>query len=171
MPSPFDFNTFMTETTYDATSIDYKWHNVPDGEYMAQFKEFAQARELDADAFNGRKMIGAKGIWIIQDEDVKKELNLTEVTVGQDILLELTGTGQIDWGTNKNMALKNTMLATGTNTNKKFNLSHLLHQVAWIVIKNEPRKGGDPEQLFSNVKRVLPLETGRAAWQAKKAAE
>jgi hypothetical protein len=170
MPSPFDISSFMQEHTYDATAIDYKWHNVPDGGYMAQLKEFARGAEMDADKFNGRAVISSKIAWIVMDEDVKRELGLQEVAVQQDILIERVGpTGPIDWGTNKNMGLKHLMVATETNNNKKFNLSHLLGQVAWITVKNEPRKGGDPETLFSNVKKVEPLAAGRAAYEAAQA--
>lgn len=176
MSSPFDLSTFATSTTYDATSVDYKWHNVPDGEYMAQLKEFGRAAELDAKDFQGRNMISAKFRWSLMDisSTVRAEMNLAddaEVIVEQDLLIEcVKGARAIDFGVNKNQALKNVMLATGNANNKRFNLDHLLNAVAWVTVKSEPRKGGDPEQKFALVRRVVDLETGRAAWQAKQAA-
>jgi hypothetical protein len=173
MPSPFDFSSFMTDTTYDATKIDYKWHNVPEGGYMAQLKEFARSAEQDVDKWNGRHVITADVMWIIQDENLKSELNLTEITVRQSLIVERAGPGgPIDWGTNKNMGLKNLMLATDTNKNKNWNFGHLLNQVAWVTVKNLPSKapGADPEVLYSNITKVEPLAAGRAAYEAKQKA-
>lgn len=177
MPSPFDFSTFATSTTYDATAVDYKWHNVPDGEYMAQLKEFGRSVELDEQDFQGRKMISAKFRWSLMDipASVRADMNLpedAEVIVEQDMLIECLkgGSKAIDFGVNKNQALKNLMLATGNANNKKFNPGHLLAAVAWVTVKSAPRKGGDPEQLFAAVTRVVELEVGRAAWAAKQAA-
>lgn len=169
MPSPFDFSTFMSDTAYDATAIDYKWHVVPEGEYMAQIKEFARGREMDKDKFNGRLMVGADIVWTIQDENLKSELNMQEVNAAQGLLIDLTSSGTIDWGTNKNQRLKDVVVATGTNNNKKFNLGHLLHQVAWVQVKHETDRN-DSEKVYSRVVKVMPLEAGRAAYDAKRAA-
>jgi hypothetical protein len=178
MPSPFDLSTFMQDNY--TGEIDTKYHNVPDGEYMAQFKELSKAVEMDRDVFNGRDVISAKARWIILDDDVKRELGLAEIIVEQDILFELTGPaangGKIDWGINKNMAAKKIMEAFDLQNKKSRALSAWLNQVAWISVKNEAAKptknnpNPDPEQLYSRVKKIMPLEAGRTAYHAKMAA-
>ncbi len=165
--SPFDFNTFVSGTTYDATKIDYEFHRCPPGEYMAQVKEFARGRELDSDKFNGRQIVGMDVVWSIQDETIKGEMNLDEVNVPQGLLLEMNGGTAIDFGTNRNMALKNVMKATGADKVKSFNLGALLHQVAWVKVEHEQDKR-NPDVQYARVTRVMPLEAGRAAYEASR---
>ena len=176
--SPFDLQNFMQDNY--TGEIDVKFHNVPDGEYMAQLKELSRGVEMDRDVFNGRDVISAKVRWVILDEDVKRQLGLNEIIVEQDILFELTGPhsagGKIDWGVNKNMAAKHIMEAFELHTKKSRALSAWINQVAWVAVKNEPAKptknnpNPDPEQLYSRIKKVSPLEAGRTAYTAKTAA-
>lgn len=178
MPSPFDLQNFMQDNY--TGEIDTAWHNVPDGEYMAQLKELSRGTEMDRDVFNGRDVISAKVRWAILDDDMKRELGLTEIIVEQDILFELTGPhgegGKIDWGINKNMAAKKIMEAFDLHHKKSRALSAWLNQVAWVQVKNEPAKATkstpnpDPETLYSRVRKVMPLEAGRIAYNAKQAA-
>lgn len=172
MPSPFDLTTFL-ETSYTG-QIDTKWHNVDDGwTGLAQLKEFSNGMEMDSDKFNGRAVISAKINWVLQDEDMKARLGMTELLVQQDCLIELTAPqssgGIIDWGINKNMTLKRLMDAFGLADKKSRNLAMFLQQVAWVEVKNSPAKASasnpspDPTILYSRVVKVSPMEAGRAA--------
>jgi len=178
MPSPFDLQNFMQDTY--AGEIDTTWHNVPDGEYMAQIKELARAAEMDRDKFNGRDVISAKIRWQVLDDDVKATLGMNEIIVEQDMLFELTGPassgGKIDWGVNKNMAAKKIMEAFDLHHKKSRTLAQWLNQVAWIEVRNEAARptannpNPDPEQLYSRVRKVQPLEAGRNSYLAKQSA-
>lgn len=173
MPSAFDFDSFA-QTQVDATGIDYDFHVVPDGtEGQAQIIEIT-GNDLSQykESFNGRDVVGLKITWELSDDNLKTSLNMDQIRVQQDMILDLTAPvdagGVIDWGTNRNQQLKDTIKAVGLFSDKKFNINKLKHQVGWIATGIRKFTDGTDRQA-ATVKRVMDLTAGRAAWEAKQA--
>lgn len=170
--SPFDFDQF-SQTTVDATAIDTMWHSVPDRtEAQAQVVDMG-GQGLDPDKFNGRPVAAFELVWLLQDDQLKADLNMDEVRCRQRFVLDLTRPqdqgGRIDWGPNKNQALKDTMVALNLNSTKNFSLANLKHQIGWVVVRHRPN-AENPDRPYAEVVRVRDLSAGRAAWEAKQAA-
>lgn len=143
----FDLNAVTSGVT---GANDTKFPIVPPAEYTAQ-----------VDKIEGKQVETAKGTatvidmtWEVLDEDLKKELGLSKVTVRQSLWLDLTDQGKLDTGPAKNVRLGRLRDAFGLNDpSREFSFDQMLGQIALITVTNNPDKN-DPETIYANVTKV-----------------
>ena len=145
--STFDPNTFLS-ATYDEAN-DTKTIPVPAGEYLAL------AEKVDVKAWSTKD--GSKSgvkleiVWDIQNEEVKSLLGRDKVTSRQQIMLDTTEAGGLDFSKGKNVALGRLREATGTNVaGEPFGFPMLQGRMATVVVSHRI----DGEDIYDEIKKV-----------------
>jgi hypothetical protein len=161
--SIFDPNTFM-ETTYKGV-IDTKFHSVPEGEYVAQCKD-VKLREVTGEKIEGVAVL-LELFWEPNDDTLAKNMSVDHVPqVRQSMWLDLVERNgqkiaQLDFGINKNMAIKHLMETFRLNDGN-FKLGRLKFQTGYIKVSHRPNPE-DAESPFAEVSRVTSLEKAKAS--------
>lgn len=107
---------------------------------------------------DGSTVVGGKQFeaeWIIDEPAVQEALGLTEPTVRDRFLLDLTPSGEIATGTNKNVKLGIRIKALGLNPNS-YSFREFEGRSARVGVKHKP-DARDPERVYPEVSRVTAL--------------
>jgi hypothetical protein len=149
MSSTFDPTAFMNMTVEGSNSTESL--PVPEGEYLAISEKVDVVPWSSKDGSNsGLKL---QVIWDIQDDGVKSLMERSKVTQRQDIMLDLTETGQLDMGKGKNVGLGRLREAVDLNqAGQPFSFAMLQGRMGKVLVKH--RAGTEPGQVFSEVKAV-----------------
>ena len=108
----FDPNTFLNQTFEEAN--DTKITPCPVGEYLAVADKVEVKQWASRDGSSSGLKVEI--LWDIQDENVKALLGRDSVKVPQQQMLDLTETGQLDFGKGKNVGLGRIREALDLNT-------------------------------------------------------
>lgn len=152
-----DTSTFSPEQFLGLESSQQgqtKFFPVPIGEYPQ-----AQCTKVDARRFTsdktGETYTVLEYTWEILDEKVRAETQMEHPTVRQSVFVNLTPQGAIDWGRNKNISLGRLREAVGQNRDgRAWAPSHIVGQVARVVVSHRPDANGDP---MAQVDRVAAV--------------
>lgn len=156
--STFDANSFMEQNF--KTELDVRLTPVPEGEYIAQIID-VKLREVQFRKIEGTG-VGIDITWEITDDNVRRAMNMEHPQARQSFLLDLDADGRLDLGKNKNVRLGRVLSATGLNSKRGWSLPMLKFQTAFIKVEQRA-DDDDPEIVYSDVKRVAPLDKARAA--------
>ena len=95
----------------------------------------------------------ARVLWDVQDDAIRTVCGRDKVLVPQDIMLDLTESGDLDMGKGKNVRLGRLREALGLNQpGQPFAFGMIQGQLGKINVKHRP--GDDPEDIFAEVDRV-----------------
>lgn len=134
--SVFDPDAFLAGTVVtEANSTEFV--PVPVGEYQAVASDVKPVpwSKKDGSASGVKLQI----IWEIQDEGVKALLERDKVTCRQDIMLDLNGTGGLETGKGKNVALGRLRAALNLNeSGVPFSFPMIVGRMGTVSIKHEP---------------------------------
>jgi hypothetical protein len=108
----FDPNAFLNQQFDEAN--DTKLVPCPTGEYLAVADKVEVKQWASKDGSSSGLKVEI--LWDIQDENVKALLGRDSVKVPQQQMLDLTDTGQLDFGTGKNVGLGRIREALDLNT-------------------------------------------------------
>lgn len=148
--STFSPESFMSSQFTDANETSFK--AVPEGEYPAVVKEVACNSWQSRDG--SRSGLKLDLTWIIDDAGVKAVTGMEEPNVKQSVMLDLTDSGGLATGTNKNVNLGRLREAVGQNqAGKPWNPGMLQGQVARVSVKHRLYE----EQTFAEVKGVAKV--------------
>lgn len=145
--STFDPASFLN-TTFDEAN-DTRTQPVPAGEYLA----IADKVDVKTWASRDGSSSGLKLeiVWDIQDEAVKQLLGREKVTSRQNIMLDLTETGGLDFGKGKNTGLGRLREAVGLNEpGQPFAFGMIQGRMAQAVVSH--RVNG--EEVYDEIKKV-----------------
>jgi hypothetical protein len=143
----FDPSTFLNQTFDEA--LDTKVVPCPVGEYLA----LAEKVDIKPWAAKDGSSSGLKLeiLWDIQDENVKQLLGRDTVRVPQQQMLDLTETGNLDFGKGKNVGLGRIREALGLNTpGEPFAFSMIQGRMAKVMVSH--RAAG--EDLYAEIKKI-----------------
>ena len=145
----FDPNIFIEQSFSEANST--KAEPCPAGEFPALVKSI-NIRQWSSKKDPSQSGLALDLIWTVEDEGVKQQLDRTEVTVKQGIMLDLTDAGQLDMGKGKNTGLGRLREAVGLNVpGQAFSFNQLVGQMAKIVVSHRV----EGEEVYADVKAVL----------------
>jgi hypothetical protein len=143
----FDPATFLNQS-YDE-ALDTKVIPCPVGEYLG----LAEKVDVKTWAAKDGSSSGLKLVilWDIQDDSVKQLLGRDTVKVGQDQMLDLTETGQLDFGKGKNVGLGRIREALGLNVpGEAFAFSMIQGRLATCLVSH--RIVG--EDAYAEIKKI-----------------
>lgn len=143
----FDPNTFLNMTVEETN--DTKSIPCPAGEYLAI------AEKIDIKTWSARdgSSSGLKVdiLWDIQDDNVKALLGRDSVKVGQQQMLDLTDTGQLDMGKGKNIGLGRIREALNLNVaGQPFSFGMIQGRMAKVLVSH--RAVG--EDVYAEIKKI-----------------
>lgn len=148
----FDPTTFLNSEV--DVALDTKIVPCPAGEYPALSEK--------VDAVPWQTKDGSKSgvklaiIWDIQDENAKQVTGRDPTRVRQDIMLDLTETGQLDLGKGRNVGLGRLRQALGLNNpGEPFNMGMLQGRMALVTVSH--RSGDNPEDIYDEIRKVAAL--------------
>lgn len=147
----FDPNTFLNQS-YDE-ALDTKVVPCPVGEYLG----LADKVEILPWAAKDGSSSGLKlqVLWDIQDDNVRQLLGRDVVKVPQQQMLDLTETGQLDFGKGKNVGLGRIREALKLNTaGEPFSFSMIQGRMAKVKVSH--RSNG--EDLYGEIKAIASAE-------------
>lgn len=146
--SVFDPEAFMNETTEEAN--DTTIVPIPAGTYQAQIEKIEPRSVTVKD--EERAILSVT--YSILDDGVKAELGRDKVTIRQDIWLDTTPEGRLDFSKGKNVGLGKLRAACGLNeAGKAFSPNQLQGNVVSITTGHRPDKN-DPTIKYGEVKTV-----------------
>lgn len=145
----FDPATFLNATVEG--QLDTKVTPCPVGEYLAiSDKVDVKTWSSKDGSSSGLKIVV---LWDIQDENVKALLGRDKIVVPQDIMLDLTETGELDMGKGKNVGLGRLREALDMNKpGEPFSIGNMQGRMATVIVSHRP--GQTPEDVYHEVKRV-----------------
>ena len=146
--SAFDPTSFLAATTSEAGST--RLDPIPMGEYAAVIDNL-EWRE--AETKNGTRKI-MRVIWRITDDDLRVQLDRDNINVRQDIWLDETRDGQLDYSKGKNIGIGRLREALGQNQpGAPWTLNMLVGAgPALITVTERPADSGDV--VYNDVKSV-----------------
>lgn len=150
MATTFDPTTFLNQSFEG--SNDTKITPCPAGEYLG----IADRVEIVPWASDKKGTSGLKAriLWDIQDDNVRQLLGREKILAPQDIMLDLTETGELDMGTGKNTRLGRLREALGLNApGEAFSFGMIQGRMATVNVKHRPDQN-DPETVYAEVDRV-----------------
>lgn len=146
----FDPETFLATNINDAMST--KVVPIPEGMWKAQISEIG-ARSGEKD---GKGWASLDLTWEILDDELKKKLNRDKVTCRQQMFLDLTPEGGLDFSEGRNVSLGRVREALGQNKKgRPWAPSHLKGGVAVVQIKHRTHEG----ETYSDVIRCFDPNT------------
>lgn len=143
----FDPASFLNQTFNEA--LDTKVVPCPVGEYVAL------AEKVDVQTWS-KKDGSASGlklaiVWDIQDENVKSLLGRDVVRVPQQQMLDLTESGELDFGKGHNVGLGRIREALGLNTpGEPFSFDMIQGRIAKVAVTHR----ADGEDLYAEIKKI-----------------
>lgn len=143
----FDPNTFLNQTFEG--SNDTVQQPVPAGEYLAVAdKVDVKTWQSKDGSASGLKL---EIVWEIDDPSVKEFLGRTKVTSRQNIMLDLTDTGQLDMGKGKNVGLGRLREAIDLNDpTQGFAFGMIQGRMAKVKVSHRPYE----DNIFDEIKAV-----------------
>jgi len=145
--STFNAEQFVGIATDQAGET--KFYPVPVGEYLAQIDKVEARGGIDK---NGNPWRALDISWAILDDGVKAELQMEKPTARQNIFVNVTPQGGLDWGRNKNIALGRLREAVGQNRpGRAWSPTHLMGQMAKVNVIHVPDQNGDPRAEVNKV--------------------
>lgn len=148
--SVFSPESFMQSQFTEA--LETHFVAVPEGEYPAVIKSVECASWQSRDGAKAGLKLDLT--WAIDDEGVKQSTGMAEPQVRQSIMLDLTDSGGLAIGPNRNVNLGRLREAVGQNqSGKPWNPSMLQGQVARVSVKHRLYE----DQTFAEVKGVARL--------------
>ena len=145
-------STFNAEQFIGAQSDqagETKFYPVPVGEYLAQIDKIEARGGIDK---NGNPWRALDVLWHILDDGVKAELQTEKPLARQNIFVNVTPQGGLDWGRNKNIALGRLREAVGQNRpGRPWSPTHLQGAMAKVSVIHEPDQNGDPRAVVNKV--------------------
>jgi hypothetical protein len=140
--SIFDPNAFLTSTTTEVGAT--RREPLPVGVYQAQIEDITARNWQSKDGSKSGYAFDVK--FNIIDHDLKTALGRESIVAFAGITLDITTSGQLDMGPNKNLALNRLRDACGMNVpGKPFSPMNLKGQMCRIAITHEPAKDGSGE--------------------------
>lgn len=165
----FDVNTFLE--TQHTGGMDTTFVLVPDGwEGPATTTDKIAIRAgVVSDGDYAGNIWGSLDLqWEINDDDLKKKMNMDKVLVRQSFMLDYDQVAWrerqqaiLDFGVNKNMRVKRILDALGLNKAKNWNFNMLKFQPAIVQVKH--RMIEDFDDPIAEVVRVSSIKSQRAA--------
>jgi hypothetical protein len=149
--SSFNPSEFLNQSFDEA--LDTKMVPCPVGEYLA----IADKVDVKPWAARDGSSSGLKLeiMWDIQDENVKQLLSRDTVKVKQDQMLDLTDTGQLDLGKQKNVGLGRIREALGLNVpGEPFSFGMIQGRMAKVKVSHRP----SGEDLFAEIKAIASAQ-------------
>lgn len=143
--SAFDPDSFLATTFDQANDTDYT--PVPEGEY---FGAIVGTKFRTVDTRSGSRVILEISWNILEQEELKAQLEMEELVVRQSLWLDMDGPGQLSFGRNQNVQLGRLRKALDLN-GAGFSFSDLMDQTASIKVQH---RSGKDEQVFAEVKEV-----------------
>lgn len=149
MTTSFDPAVFLNQQ-FD-TANDTRLIPCPAGETLGLAdKVEAVPWESEKKGTSGMKI---RILWDVQDDGIRALLERQKVLVPQDVMLDLTESGDLDMGKGKNVRLGRLREAIGLNKpGEPFAFSMIEGHLAKINVKH--RTGDNPEDVFAEVDRV-----------------
>lgn len=147
MTGTFDPQTFLN-AQYDE-ALDTKVVPCPVGEYPA----IADKIDVRPWAAKDGTSSGLKLVilWDIQDDNVKSLLGRDRVIVPQEQMLDLTDTGNLDFGKGKNVGLGRIRAALDLNEpGQPFSFPMIQGRLAKVMVTHRPYG----EDLFNEIKKI-----------------
>ncbi len=139
----FDINSFMQTEVQGSNETSYT--PIPEGEYIGVIKE------LKGDMVKESPVI--RVTYVIDSEEARQASGQQEPTVEQTLWLDLTATGSLDFGSNRNVQLGRLREAVGQNDpNQGWSPTMLQGQVVLLSISH--RMNSETGDRFAQVKRV-----------------
>jgi hypothetical protein len=134
----------------DANETEFK--AVPEGEYQAVVKKVeCNAWQAKDGSRSGLKL---DLTWTIDDESVRQATGMAEPSVSQSLMLDMTESGALAVGTNKNVNLGRLREALGQNVSgRPWSPNMLQGQVARVAVKHRLWE----DKTFAEVKGVTKL--------------
>ncbi len=154
--STFNPNEFMNTSYKEANETRYT--PIPEPEagdgWNAQVTEL-KARKVKTKDGDEKAVLDIT--WNILDDAVKQAVGMDKPTVRQTLWLDFTPDGKsLDFGKGKNVKLGRVRDALGQNkSGKAWKPSDMMGGLAKVATKNTPSED-DPEDVYSNVKKVFP---------------
>ena len=154
----FDVNQIMSNEVNVAGDVNYT--PIPQGVYTAIIKDIKLEERQHEKINEGTPFVELGLTYLIDDENVRSELERDEVTIGDNCILDVTtdesGVDSLDFGKGKNVRLNR--LRDAVNQNEPgvaWRLEHLKGKMLKIQVTHTPRKTGDG--VFANVSQVAAL--------------
>lgn len=142
MTTSFNADAFLA--TEVQGELETEFTPIPEAEYQALLKEIKPGSTPKGSPY-------MEVYWIIDDQTVRDLLGQDEPTAKQQVWLDFTEAGSLEFGKNKNIGLGRLRDALGQNTGKPWKPTDLLGQVATVRIKH---RIGDEGGIFAEVKGV-----------------
>ena len=150
MTSAFSPEAFMASQYTEANETTFK--AVPEGDFPAVIKKVECNSWQSKDGIKSGLKLDLT--WMIDDESVKASTGMAEPTVKQSIMLDLTESGAMAVGTNKNVNLGRLRDAVNQNASgRPWSPAMLQGQVARVAVKHRLYE----DQTFAEVKGVTKL--------------
>jgi hypothetical protein len=143
----FDPATFLNQTFDESNSTESV--PTPEGEYLA----IAEKVEVKQWSSRDGSTSGLKAeiLWDIQDDAVKALLDKTSVKSRQQIMLDLTETGNLDFGKGKNVQLGRLRTAVDLNNpGEAFAFGMIQGRMATVSVKHRVVE----DRIYDEVKGV-----------------
>jgi len=148
--SVFSPESFMSSQFTE--SLETKFVAVPEGEYPAVVKHVEASTWQSRDGSKSGLKLDLT--WAIDDESVRQATGMAEPQVRQSIMLDLTESGGLATGPNKNVNLGRLRDAVGQNVSgKPWAPPMLSGQVARVTVRHRLYE----DQIFAEVKGVAKL--------------
>lgn len=155
--SAFDASVFMGQVTEEAGDTSYV--PVPEGEVRLTFSDKEsdfKPRVLDS----GQVVLEAT--CNVEDDKIKKELNMDNPRVKASAWLDLDSTGKLAWGPNQNITLGQWREAVGQNKKgESWSPQKLLGAGPFMGLITHRADKNDPTRVFAEVKKVWPIQGRR----------
>jgi hypothetical protein len=150
----FDPNQFLDQQFNEAN--DTKTIPVPAGEFIAVAEE-AKVTSWQAKDDPSKAGLKLQVTWAVDDEGVKATVGRDKVTVRQEIMLDLTDAGMLDFGRGKNTRLGKLREALNLNTpGQPFAFSMIAGRPARITVGHTPNPK-QPDEVYANVNAVARM--------------
>jgi hypothetical protein len=133
--STFNAEQFMQTEIEQKGEVDYV--PIPEAEYQGVIKELKPGTTPKGAAY-------LEVYWIIDDQEVRELMESDEVVCRQSIWLDITDSGALDFGKNKNIKLNRLRDALGQNDGKPWSPMMLMGQVATVQVKHRLGDDGTP---------------------------
>lgn|SRR3990167_2180567 len=145
--SIFNPDSFLQQETTQATEAKYT--PIPEAEYRATVDDVTSG-------LSSKKSVPFLNVTFeIHDENLRKQLGMEHVRVNMNLWLDLTETGAIEVGPNKNVKLGKLREALGQNQSGQAWSPLMMKGKGPVVILVSQRKDeNDPEVVYNDVKRV-----------------
>ena len=154
----FDINQIMSTSVNVAGDVNYA--PIPQGVYTALIKEVKLEERQHEKINDGTPFVEFNVTYLIDDDDVRAELEKDEVIISDNYILDVTtdenGRDSLDFGKGKNIKLNRLRETLGQNEpGVDWQMEHLKGKMLKIQVTHTPRKSGDG--VYANVSQVAAI--------------